>query len=260
MGDQIQVGLNGWGPSTETLLSGLRELYKAAEFAQWNKQDLWQFAVEIKALLRCGLFESDLRFLICQGLIEHAVESKHPVKGRRVFESADALILKKRSCFVLAEKGARFTWNHLNCSNENAPYDSDCCLVLPKWQNKTQILSVDGRVVKRFRWPAANQETVLAAFEEDNWQRIDDPLPPSQDVDSMSRLRDTIKSLNRNQQHRFIRFRGDGSGQGVYWEYTEECLAMLQGQLSLPADTTDQDLRLKSLFAEERENGKYRAE
>jgi hypothetical protein len=68
--------------------------------------------------------------------------------------------------------------------------------------------------------PAANQERVLAAFEEEGWPvHIDDPLPPSPDQDSKRRLHDTINSLNRNQKCPLIRFVGDGTGQGVRWEF-----------------------------------------
>ena len=57
------------------------------------------------------------------------------------------------------------------------------------------------------------------AFEEESWPpRIDDPLPPSPNIDSKKRLHDTIKSLNRHQKQRCIRFMGDGRGTGVRWE------------------------------------------
>lgn len=48
--------------------------------------------------------------------------------------------------------------------------------------------------------------------------RIDDPLPPVFDIEPKRRLHDTIKSLNRHQKNRLIRFKGDGTGQGIRWE------------------------------------------
>jgi hypothetical protein len=78
-------------------------------------------------------------------------------------------------------------------------------------------------VVKRFKAPAANQETILAAFEEEEWPpRIDDPLPPSPDLEPKRRLHDTINSLNRNQKKQLLRFFGDGSGMGIRWELVNE--------------------------------------
>ena len=73
--------------------------------------------------------------------------------------------------------------------------------------------------MKRFKWTAANQETILVAFEEEGWPaRIDDPLPQQPEQDPKRRLSDTIKCLNRKQTNELIRFRGDGTGEGVTWE------------------------------------------
>jgi hypothetical protein len=60
---------------------------------------------------------------------------------------------------------------------------------------------------------------VLTAFQEEGWPEwIADPLPPEPGQDAKRRLNDTIKRLNDNQQVQLIRFRGDGTGQGVLWE------------------------------------------
>ncbi len=90
---------------------------------------------------------------------------------------------------------------------------------IPRWDMVRRELAVDGQVVKRFRLPAPNQEAVLAAFEEEGWPlRIFDPLPPQGDVNPKRRLHETIKSLNQHRLARLIRFRGDGTGEGVFWE------------------------------------------
>jgi hypothetical protein len=58
------------------------------------------------------------------------------------------------------------------------------------------------------------------AFEEEDWPvRIDDPLPPSPDIDPKTRLSSTIKSLNKNLKNRLVHFMGDGTGEGVMWEF-----------------------------------------
>ncbi len=91
--------------------------------------------------------------------------------------------------------------------------------VTPHWNAERHELKVNRQLVKRFRWPACNQETVLMAFEEEGWpDRIDDPLPPQPEQDSKRRLHDTIKCLNRNQINQALRFHGDGTGEGVLWE------------------------------------------
>jgi hypothetical protein len=59
----------------------------------------------------------------------------------------------------------------------------------------------------------------LTSFQEDGWpHRIDDPIPPKPDQNQRQRLRDAISSLNKHQKCRLIRFRSDGSGQGIIWE------------------------------------------
>jgi hypothetical protein len=91
--------------------------------------------------------------------------------------------------------------------------------VIPHWDPGSRILRVGKHIVKQYRVPSPNQETVLAAFQEEGWpHRVDDPLPPVVDASSRDRLRDTIRSLNSSQKHRLIRFHGDGTGEGVFWE------------------------------------------
>ncbi len=90
----------------------------------------------------------------------------------------------------------------------------------PKWDQQRRQLRVGAQIVKEFKLPSPNQETVLTAFEEEAWPpRIDDPLPPLPNLDPRRRLHDTIKALNRKQKHDLVRFRGDGSGEGIRWEF-----------------------------------------
>jgi hypothetical protein len=79
---------------------------------------------------------------------------------------------------------------------------------------------VGNLVVKAFKLPSPNQETILAVFEEEGWPpRIDDPLPPNPELVVKRRLHDTIKGLNRNRRNCLIRFLGDGTGEGIRWEF-----------------------------------------
>jgi hypothetical protein len=92
--------------------------------------------------------------------------------------------------------------------------------VRPAWDTERHELSCAGKIVKKFKWRATNQEAILAAFEEDGWPaHIDDPLPQQADIDPKRRLADAIKSLNRHQKSSLIRFCGDGTGEGVLWEF-----------------------------------------
>ncbi|MEO1527627.1 MAG: hypothetical protein AAFX06_19530 [Planctomycetota bacterium] len=93
---------------------------------------------------------------------------------------------------------------------------------MPVWDPDKRELRLRDDVVKRFRQPSRNQELVLAAFQEDGWpSRIDDPLPMEIDRDPKERLQATIKSLNRHQIEKQIRFSGDGTGQAILWKCSE---------------------------------------
>jgi hypothetical protein len=78
--------------------------------------------------------------------------------------------------------------------------------------------------VKEFRQPAPNQTRLLDVFQEQGWAtaHIDDPLPGHREEteeDAKRRLQETIKNLNRGLLPGTIRFRGDGTGQGIRWQY-----------------------------------------
>ena len=92
----------------------------------------------------------------------------------------------------------------------------------PRWNTARRELSVAGVIVKRFRVPARNQETILSAFEEEGWaEHIHDPLPVTHEIDAPTRLHDAINRLNRCQIRPLLRFRGDGRGTGILWELSQ---------------------------------------
>jgi hypothetical protein len=218
------------------LVRAISVLHEAFDYAHDVDADHWDFAVEIDELRRAGLMRCDLRWLICQGLLAHAREKTRNGDAHRTFEPLTNLQFGKRTCFMLTEAGRELAAELLSVApaaavkTSLAPWQtpriatpetigSQRTVAVPHWDRDRQELSVAGRVVKRFKVPAANQETVLAAFQEEHWPpRIDDPLPPRPDQDPKRRLHDTINSLNRNQKTALLRFLGDGSGQGVRWE------------------------------------------
>lgn len=94
------------------------------------------------------------------------------------------------------------------------------CPELPCWDGALRQLRWAGQLVKEFRVPAANQEAILTALEEEGWPPyLDDPLPPTNDIDPKARLHDAIKNLNRKQINRLLCFRGNGNGEGVLWSH-----------------------------------------
>jgi hypothetical protein len=90
----------------------------------------------------------------------------------------------------------------------------------PAWNENQGILSRDGVVIKRFDKPAENQRAILRAFERQGWPDwIADPLERDAHMDERQRLADAVYHLNLRQEHNLIRFRRDGRGMGVIWEW-----------------------------------------
>ncbi len=218
-------------PSAEAsspLRTALGLLLEAHDYALALQRSVWDFAVEIRTVQEAGLTNSDLRWLWCKGLVEHAAEVTTIGQDGRTFRQTGNLTFTRRTCFVLTDTGALFARSVSEARHDprepgkgpaSQPARPVVQPLVPKWDKERQELRLGDVIVKQFKVPAPNQETILAAFEEEGWPpRIDDPLPPHADQDSKRRLHDTITTLNRHQRHPAIRFLGDGSGQGVRWE------------------------------------------
>lgn len=213
--------------------AALRALLEALDYVEDLQGNVWDFATEISILRRLKLTNSDLRWLIGKGLVEYAFEVTLAGDSSRSFRQPTRPLFYKKACFVLTPAGAALT-REIRGRSGTAPRTNGRSTaqssglnrvavpgpLVPKWDRDRQELKVGSTMVKCFKVPAANQEAILAAFEEEGWPtRIDDPLPPHRDQLSKRRLQETIKSLNRNQKRPLIRFLGDGSGQGVRWEF-----------------------------------------
>jgi hypothetical protein len=93
----------------------------------------------------------------------------------------------------------------------------------PVWDRDRRELRYGGKVVKRFKWPAENQERILDSFEKHGWpSHIADPLDAHPKICPKRRLHDTLKCLNRKQLSGLVKFRGDGTGLGVLLEIVEK--------------------------------------
>lgn len=208
-------------PPSEQGFIALQLLYDALEYAHQLGRSAWEFAEEIDSLRQHGLANGDLRWLVCNGYVEHGREVTEFGEVGRKFRADRGLSFSDKSCFVLTEHGASQVSRWLNGPAKPTPAEP-VDAVTPTWDSELQELRVGRTVIKRFKVPARNQETILAAFQEENWPVfIDDPLPPHSEIDPKRRLHDTINSLNRNQKNELIRFRGNGSGEGIRWELVQ---------------------------------------
>lgn len=208
----------------------LAVLLEAYTYAQAIDRNTWDFAVEIDCLRDVGVTDGDLRYLICAGYAEHAVELTRVGSHKRVFRRLHNLGLTDKTCFILTEHGESFAHQiGVTFAKVGQPGDRNGASngehralrgpTVPKWDRVRRELRVGGRIVKAYRRPAPNQETILVAFEEEGWPfRIDDPLACHADHDPKRRLHDAINKLNGRQKQRILRFRGDGTGHGILWE------------------------------------------
>jgi PHD/YefM family antitoxin component YafN of YafNO toxin-antitoxin module len=233
----------------------LKRLREANDTANACGRDPWDFAVELSQLSDFGVGTHVLRMMICRRWITHMREVSN-TESKREFAPEPDLVLSDRSCFVITKKGFDVTtklkasgYDVMNeQSNERTSGDQRQELnaqryenagqslnqsadqniganrhPAPCWDRERRELRIGNVVVKRFKWPAENQEQVLDAFEEEGWPtRIDDPLVPHPKICPKRRLHDTLKCLNRKQVNGFIKFRGDGTGQGVLLEINWE--------------------------------------
>ena len=201
---------------SEQLKHALRKLLRAFRFACDCNRSRWDFAVEINELREIGISSEELRWLIGKRLVDHAEENSQTGATKRTFEAAGGFSLTGRTCFTLTDIGIELL-REQRLSEPRHCADDSC--VRPEWDEVRHELRLGDIIVKKFKWRAANQEAILSAFEEEGWPpHIDDPLPPISEKDPKRRLSDAIKCLNRKQLNALIRFCGDGTGEGLYWE------------------------------------------
>jgi hypothetical protein len=220
--------LSAWSPGkAEKWQLAFIQLLEASCCAQDSRHTPWQFAIGITILFAAVLTANDLRWLDSKGYIEHSLETAKSGRQRlRQFRSPGLSLLGTRSCVVLTKAGVAFGQNccrrrvaMANRVSRRKRSSDDRVNENPRWDAAGRTLWLEAKLVKRFGVPAANQELILAAFEEEGWPSgIDDPLPPVADIDPKHRLQGVIFRLNGCQKQRLIRFMGNGDGLGIRWE------------------------------------------
>jgi hypothetical protein len=157
--------------------------------------------VPLSRLRGLGIADPTLLWMMYQGHVEHLQPDQDEIlPGCKPIAS---LQFTSTSCFALTASGMDFAHGFL--AGVLLPDDDDAfaelwdslllgCL-LPGYDKENRLLLWGRQVLKSFRQPAENQEIILCSAEE------------------------TIKALNRNQQHGLVHFRGDGTGTRVGWVY-----------------------------------------
>jgi hypothetical protein len=211
------------------LASGMVLLQDAREGARAVQEDAWQFAVELEQFQRAGVSHTALRWMLRQGYIEQRREQ--PARGgpRRSFAPCSPLEFVAASCFVVTARGLEFV-EGMGLGRAEEPHEVG--RPVPCWDAACAALYWRNLLVKEFRQAAANQRLLLTVWQELHWPaRMDDPLPPSEGIDSRDRLHDAVRRLNDNRVPHLLRFHCVDCGQGVAWEALEE---PQQGPASAP--------------------------
>ena len=230
--------------SDESLRAGLLLLWRAYLCAQATGVNVWEFALRAGRLYEAGMTVSDLRWMVAKGFVEHGKETSSYDDPQRSFRRSNGYFFNNHTCLILTGSGAALAGHVFqetagsrqatlaalaavveNAARANAAQAADetntaaTPALKPRWDTTRRELSLAGRIVKRFRVPARNQETILSVFEEEAWaEHIHDPLPVTHEIDAPTRLHDAINRLNRCQINPLLRFHGDGKGTGVFWE------------------------------------------
>jgi hypothetical protein len=232
-------------PSSAQPLDGRQKLHEESPFrmilpllveahacAPSRKDGAWEFAVEIQEFHARGVTNSQLRWLVSEELLEHRVEYTSCQSPRRRFAIPRNLSFPAKTCFLLTAQGLRLAAAGLLAAPFAAPARPGAAAHLaadtrPSFDARTRSLLLGRQLVKKFKVPAANQELILLAFEEEQWpSHIDDPLPPVSNIDPKKRLHDTIFRLNTHQKKQLLRFEGDGTARGVNWRRIDDGSAM----------------------------------
>ncbi len=198
----------------------------ALAYARASDRDAWEYAVEIDSLIKAGLSPSDLRWMVTQGYLRHAIEVTSAEDSQRRFLRGRNLAFPPRTCFVLSTESGMLAPSPqddeiLAIVAAKLPAQGKPAALQPHWDRESRVLILGNRLIKRFRVPSPTQELILGVFQEEGWpEHIVDPLPPDPAVHPKTRVHDAINCLNRNQRLHLIQFRGDGTGEGILWELT----------------------------------------
>ncbi len=189
--------------------------------------DAWDFSTTLSTFRKAGVSEGVLRWLMCREYVEHAVECTGLSDPKRVFRESTSLGIFPRSCFVLTKDGVDFLTELKRTRSNGDGSDSGVRGAeavpheRPYWEESTHTLFWHECPVKRYRSEAPNQEAVLRQFQIQDWVAcIPVSLALEHGINPKERLRETIKSINRNVRSS-LRFCQEGCGSRVRWYATD---------------------------------------
>jgi hypothetical protein len=210
----------------QLFLNALREAF---DYARDLHTSRWEFAVEWDALRRFGVTRSDLRWLSARGLIESGLEVSKPDCQLRSFQHYQRLVVSRRTCFVLTDAGEELLAEGLlarrsrledpDWPTSDSLSENDSTAALPQWDHDRQELRLGSTVLRQFKLPSADEERILAAFEERGWpHRIASPLPAE---GTNGRLAECVAALNWRLRRPLLHFDLSEQDREVTWEFRD---------------------------------------
>lgn len=203
----------------------LNSLNEALAYARDLRTSRWELAVEWDTLRRFGVTPSDLRWLAGRGLVESGLEVTTPSSRQRSFHPCQQLMISKRTCFVLTDAGEELLARRSRLVDadwpaSDSPSEDRSAATLPQWDHDRLELRLGTTVLRQFKLPSADEERVLAAFEERGWPHcIGSPLPAGAEY---RRLVECVTALNWRQRRPLLHFGCSEPGNQVTWEFRHD--------------------------------------
>src|SRR5262245_16995428 len=101
----IDARINGHSIVVPPRQKALPALLNACDRARSSERDVWQYAVLLNELKCVGVRFDELRKLIANGFVAHAIEQASTRNGQRRFQNVKSSNFTQNSCFVLTLKG-----------------------------------------------------------------------------------------------------------------------------------------------------------
>ena len=101
-------GIDISAPPFQRGRSALRLLYDACCYAQQLNRSVGILRRNTAGLRKGGLTNGDLRWLVCNGVVEHGREITKIGEERREFQRTVGLHFSKKTCFVLTDEGTLY--------------------------------------------------------------------------------------------------------------------------------------------------------
>lgn len=175
-------------------------------------------SLHIDELEAGGVDRPVMSWMHFQGFVTHVHLSKSRLVGAE--RAGASAVVGRTSSFAFTDLGREFGALLLAKNRAGDRIVLPMGELTPRYHpvRRERHFSWGVHLLKRFSRRPGNQETILAAFEEQAWEpEIDDPLTGNGIIRPVVRVHNTIKDLNRHQSVYLVHFEGLGYGTAIGW-------------------------------------------